>query len=352
MANGMYGAPAGAIAASDQNMRENAMNLNLAMGNVALQKARIDLSAQEKMMQMLSQGFGGAGAAAAQPGSAASTDRTASMMDTLAGYAAASGLPQEAKQYADTASTLRRNQAYVTTQALNRTMKESSLYANLLDGVTDQQSWMKANALFTLQTGKQLPFARLPYNPKLVQMLKEGAISAKDKATIAAARAREDVSREQIKMDQERIALMKTQKNLAEQRRQVLIKTGGGKPPTAAYVKDITDLMVRDFGKQVPMETMRTLAGPVAERMQELIRTSPGLKPAEAAERAYQEAKAEGDFGGLRKMPSQMGTKENPIKLPQDKAKWQPNMYYTLPNGQIAWFDGKNFVAEDQTGGL
>lgn len=348
MPNGMFGAPAGAIAASNQNIDENTANINLAIGGVALQKAKLDLSAQEKMMSMLSKGFGAAGRNA----SGNSADGTADMMDTLAQYAASAGLPQEAKQYASTASTIRRNQAYISTQALNKQIKESDLFANLLDGVHDQQTWQQANALFTVQTGRQTPFARLPYSPQLVQRLKEGAISAKDKATIAAAKMREKVGQEQIKEDEERIALMKSQKKLAEQRREQIIKVGGGKLPPAANVKLITDYMVRDFGKQVPMETMRTLAGPVAERMQELLRTSPGLKPAEAAERAYQEAKAEGDFGGLRSIRQQQGTKENPISLPEDKAKWQANMYYKLPNGEIAWFNGKDFIAGDETGGL
>lgn len=348
MPDGMYGAPAGAIAADNQIRNDAASNLNLAMGGVALQKAKIDLAAQERMMQMMSKWSAGQAA----QGSMSSADQTADMMDTLSGYAMEAGLPQEAKQYASTSSTIRKNQAYIQTQTLNRQAKESGLYANLLDGVHDQQTWIQANAMFAIQTGRQTPWAKLPYSPRLVQMLKEGAISAKDKATIASAKQRDKTSQAQEKMDQERIKLIKKQEELTDARREHLDKIGGGKPPTAQNLSAITDLVVRDFGKQVPPETIRTLSRPVAERMQEILRTSPGLSRSQAAERAYQEAKAEGDFGGLRKMPSQRGTKENPIALPQDKAKWQPNQYYKLPNGETAWFDGQNFVTADKTGGL
>lgn len=345
MADGMFGAPAGAMAASEQNMKENAMNLNLAIGGVALKKAQLDLAGQERMAGMLASGFGG-------QGHGGSPEDTAGMMSQLALYAAKAGLPQEAEQYAKTASALQHNQAYIKTQALTRQMKESGMYANLLGSVHDQQSWQRANALFTVQTGKQMPWARLPYNPRLVQMLKEGALSAKDKALIGAAHAREQAQQQMIKMEQERIDLMKSQKKLTDQRRAKLGKVGGDKPIPAANLQAITDLMVRDYGQQVPVQTMRTLARPVAERMQEILRQSPGLEPSAAAERAYQEAKAEGDFGGLRVMRPQMGTKENAIPLPQDKSKWEPNRYYKLPNGQVALFDGKQFIASDETGGL
>jgi hypothetical protein len=343
--SGLYGAPAGSIAASNQIETEQANNLSLATGKVALQKAQVDLAAQEKMMKMMS-----GGGAAGQNASGGTAGGTADMLDTLAGYAAAAGLPEEVKQYASTASTIRRNQAYITTQTLNKQIKESGTYANLLDDVHDPQSWQRANALFAVQTGRQSPFAKLPYNPKIVQALKEGAISAKDKATIAASRARELASDAQVKVDNERIKLLKIQETETQARADHLNKIGGGKPPTAQNLSAITDLVVRDFGKQVPMETVRTLARPVAERMDEILRTSPGLQRSQAAERAYQEAKAEGDFGGLRKMPSQRGTRENPLPLPQDQSKWQPNLYYTLPNGEVRLWNGKGFPPTE--GGL
>jgi hypothetical protein len=350
MSNGMFGAPAGEIAADQQIQRDNLVNLDLAKGGIALKQAQLNLQSQEKMMAYLSKGFGSAGQAAA--GTQSSADQTSSMMDTLARYAAASGLPQEAKQYASTASTIRRNQAYISTQAITKQIKESDLYANLLDGVHDQQSWIRANAIFAVQTGRQTPWARLPYNPKIVQTLKQGAISAKDKAMISAARAREKAQQEMIKMEQERIDLMKQQKKLSEARQARLAKTGGGTGPKPQYLESITDLMVRDFGKQVPVETMRTMARPVAERMQDILRTSPGLSPSEAAERAYQEAKADGDFAGLRKMPMPEGTKENPIKASRDMLeapqKLQKNQYYKLPNGQIGVWNGTGFVVDDK----
>lgn len=340
MPSGVYGAPAGAQMAQLDLERQASSNLNLATGRVKLKQAQIALENQERMMKYLSQSASG------QAGASGGQDPTTGMADEfyqLSNYAARSGLVKEASDYAKVGSTLQRNSAYIKNQHLTRQMKEMTLFANLLDGVNDQASWQRANAAFMLETGQRTKWANMPYNPRVVQALKDGVLSQKDKMSIMSSRAKIQYDQSMDTYHDQELALRKQSNEIAEQRNKFREKNGGkSKAPAAQALQAVSDLIVSDYGKGAGQENIRIYARPIAERATEILKKNPTLTLSEAASQAYQEAKADGELGGMAPNTHNLGTHQNPLPMPKDAAELQDNMYYKGANGQIGVWSAKD----------
>lgn len=316
----LYGAPAGLMAAAAEKRTQQAHDLSMQKGEMELDVAKMELSRQQQMISMLQQ------RAAGKKSTTQGVEDLASDMDALAEMAMRSGHPEKAKDYAVAGSTLRKNQREMTSSKLESDIKEMNMMSSLLQSVEDETSWRKANAMFAMQTGRQSPWAQLPYNPELVSKLQTGVQNSKDRALTAAAKAREAASRAQVDESQTRINLIKAQTRLADARAERLKKVGATEPKPAD-LRIITDLLQNDYSGALLPEEARVLARPVAERMLELINRQ-SLSKGEAAERAYQEAKASGAFGGLLPKRQLSGSRQKPLEIPEDKAKLKPNMLY------------------------
>lgn len=352
MPNAMFGAPIGISAAEADVRAQQLHELSMDKGQVELEQAQLQLSAQKQMLDLM-KGLGGPQppAGVSLPGEAVQqfagdqTEYLASTMDALSTMALKSGLPEQAKDYAVSGSALRKNASEIQTAKINQSLKELNLIGSLMDNVHDEASWRQANAMYQMETGKPTPYARMPYNPQVVSELRDGISTAKDKALTAAAKAREQASQAAAKESEARVPLIRAQADLARQRTDNLRKAGAtAKIPKASDVRAITDLLTKDYGMAI--EDARVLARPVAERMLDIMKQQ-NLSQSQAAAKAYQEAKAAGDFGGIRPRIQMSGSADRPLDLPPDKTKLKTNMYYKGKGayaGKVLLWTGTAFV--------
>lgn len=336
----IFGAPAGLELAAQGRRAQQQHEQNLQKGELELEAAKMALESQKRMLELMTQDQ--TGPAGQKPSMISGADDLAGKMDRLAEIALASGLPEKAKDYATTGSTIRKNSIEITNKKLETDIKEMDLMSSLLQGVKDPISWQQANAMFLIQTGRQSPWARLPYHPSLVEKLQMGVASAKDRAQTAAAAARVEASKAEVKEREARVPLIRAQTRLAEERRRKLEKAGAtSKIAKPADIRAISDLAAKDY-PGYPPEDIRVLARPVAEEMQDLLKQGT-LTHSQAAQTAYDRAKARGDFGGLKPRRPEKGTVANPLELPTDKTKLKKNMYYQK-GGAKYLFTGTSFV--------
>ena len=333
----MFGAPTGISAAEADIRAQQLHEMSMSMGKVKLEEAQLQLTGQKKMMDLMQQMQSGnspmapkasLSGQALQGLTGDSTDRMASNLDLMANLAMQSGMPEKAKDFAVSASTLRHNSAMIAKDHTSQVISELNLVGSLMDNVHDEASWRQANSMYEMQTGKKNPYSQLPYNPTVVEELRKGVMSAKDRALTDAAKAREKATEAVTAERQARVPLIRAQTELARERTVALQKAGAvTKIPKAGDVKAITDLMIKDFGAAMLPEDARVLARPVAERMMDIIKNQ-NLPQSQAAMKAYQEAKDAGDFGGIRPRVPTSGSAGKPLDLPASKDKLRTNMYY------------------------
>lgn len=332
----LFGSPQGQSAAEADIWASRLNNLAMSEGQVRLKQAETTLASQQKMQDLMT-----AQTSKQQP------ENLPGMLDKLADVAFQSGLFEQGKQYATSASTIRKNTVDIDLKQATIKQKSLTLYSDLLSGVHDQQSWQQANQMFTMQTGEQLPFAKMPYNPKMVAMLQSQMISAKDKTTMDLNQARTKAEEASTKEREARVPLIRAQTKLNEDRDALLKKTGG-KPPTSGEISAITDQIQKDYPDALSKEEMRVLARPLAERARELA-TTLNLTPSQAATRAYQEAKASKQFAGLETAKPPSGSQKKPLTMPMDSGKidtkkLKENKFYTGPGGKPYLWTGAAFV--------
>lgn len=339
----LWGFQAGQSIRRQEDMQQSLAEMSLRRGeaelmqaDVALESSQLALDSQKKMIELMR---GGAaqrrnapqeiGDNPAPPGAGAlEAQDIPDSLDSLAKMAAQAGLPQQAAEYASKASTLRSNASEIQKREFDTRMSELNLASNLLSTVGDAASWKRANALFTMQTGKPSPFADEEYSPELVAMIQDAVVSQKDRALINAAVAREAASNASSKANEALVPLRKAQERLADTRSRALEKVGAvGKQPKAEDLRAVSDLINAEYLGAVTPEDARILARPVAERMLQL-QSELNLTRSEAAQRAFTEARSRGDFGGLRQRTRMKGDSDNPLEMPSTQDALRPNMYY------------------------
>lgn len=322
------------MALAEMGLRKG--NAELMQADVALESSQLALDSQKKMIELMRgqsakrqdapQEVGDNGAPIGA-GTLESNDIPRSL-DSLANMAMQSGLPQQAAEYASKASTIRSNASEIKKREFDTRMSELNLASNLLASVGDEASWMKANSLFTMQTGKPSPFAEMEYSPELVAQIQDAVVSQKDRAIANAANARVEASNAAAEASRALVPLRKAQENLANTRAVALRKAGAiGKQPKDEDLRAVSDLINAEYLGAVTPEDARILARPVAERMLQL-QSELNLPRSQAARRAFNEAQARGDFGGLRQRTRMKGDADNPLDMPSTTTALRPNMYY------------------------
>lgn len=339
----LWGFQAGQSIRRQEDMQQSLANMSLRRGeaelmqaDVALESSQLALDSQKKMIELMRGGSAQRRNAPQEigdnptpPGAGAlESQDIPDSLDSLAKMAAQSGLPQQAAEYASKASTLRSNASEIQKREFDTRMSELNLASNLLSTVGDQASWRRANALFTMQTGKPSPFADEEYSPELVAMIQDAVVSQKDRALTNAAMAREAASNASAKANEALVPLRQAQERLANTRSRALEKVGAvGKQPKAEDLQAVSDLINAEYLGAVTPEDARILARPVAERMLQL-QSEFNLTRSEAAQRAFGEAQSRGDFGGLRQRTRMKGDSDNPLEMPSTQDALRPNMYY------------------------
>lgn len=306
----------------------------LMQADVALETSNIALDAQKRMLELMRGQAAKRADAPVEPGDppapmgASSLERNdiPDSLDSLAKMAMESGLPQQAVEYAAKASTIRNNASEIQKRDSDTRMTELNLASNLLSTVGDETSWRRANALFTMQTGKPSPFAELDYSPELVAQIQDAVVSQKDRAIARAADARAAASTASAAANEALVPLRNAQRRLAETRATALAKVGG-KPPKAEDLRAVSDLINAEYLGAVTAEDARILGRPIAERAMQL-QSELGISRSQAARRAFNEAEARGDFGGLRQRTRMRGDAKNPLDMPTTETSLRPNMFY------------------------
>jgi hypothetical protein len=334
----LWGFQAGQSMRRQEDMQQSLAEMSLRRGeaelmqaDVALTSSQIALDSQKKMMELMrGQDAQRQDRETQAPigGGALESEQIPDSLDELAKLAMQSGLPQQATEYASKASTIRNNASEIRKRELDSKMNELNLASNLLSTVGDEQSWRRANSLFSMQTGKPSPFAEMEYSPELVAMIQDSVVTQKDQALIRAADARTAASTAAAQASEAMVPLRKAQERLANTRSESLRKAGAvGKQPLAEDLRAVSDLINAEYLGAVTPEDARILARPVAERMMQL-QSELGLPRSQAARRAFNEANARGDFGGLRARTRMKGDAQNPLEMPSTQDALRPNMFY------------------------
>lgn len=337
----LWGFQAGQSIRRQEDMQQSLAQMALRKGeaelmqaDVALESSSLALDSQKKMLELMRNGAAKRADAPQQIGDAPTPPGASSMeandipdsLDALAKMAMQSGLPQQAAEYASKASTIRGNASEIKKRDLDTRMSELTLASNLLSTVGDETSWRRANAVFAMQTGKNSPFAELDYSPELVAQIQDAVVSQKDRAITQAAEARAVASTAAAAASEALIPLRNAQRRLADERATNLQKVGG-KQPKAEDLKAVSDIINSEYLGAVTSEDARILARPLAERALQ-IQLESNLPRSEAARRAFNEAEARGDFGGLRKRTRMRGDSSNPLDMPTVQDALRPNMFY------------------------
>lgn len=339
----LWGWASGVQQASQDQQKQMLTNLELsegaqklAAGDIAIKEADLHLQQQQKMLSLLQ----GATTASSRGTPAqrvdAQTESMASNMDMLANFALESGMPEQAKEYANTASTIRKNAASVEENQAKLQQQHAQMTASLMENVHDQSSFDNALMIYQLETGQKSPFAGQRYTPQLGDQIRSRATTILQQSQIKLNDAKAKEAAAQTEDAKARQPLIDAQKREADARTEFLEKHGGGANlPTANDLKSVTDLIASSYDVDTTQDAAnaRVLARPVAERAKELMQENSSLTQSAAARRAYQEALTRGDFAGLTPKKAMPGSDpEKPLKMPKNQKGLKENQWYTDPN--------------------
>jgi hypothetical protein len=341
----LYGFASGLQAAQQGQMQKQEFAQQMAEGGLKLQQEQVNLdtsklalqSQQSMMKRMASMGTMGA------DDPTGITDTVASQMDQMTQLALASGRPEEAKEYAKTASTLRTNQAKITEEQRKISNQKLKDVSDLLGNVTDANSWRSAVNTFQMlhpDEAKDPQVQRIlsmSYSPDMIRSISSAIQSQKDKAEIAAAQARAQAESAAAQEHTARLPLIEAQTREADLRGDKLTKEGAiTKAPTSSEIKSISDLVQEKYNLDTPDELARArnVSRIVAERMKSLRANNPAMTQVAAAKQAFQEADRRGDFGGLSSVAKTPGASPaKPLPMPSKDGRLspsalKPNQYY------------------------
>lgn len=370
----MFGGPIGTDA-YDQNQREGVKTNALALTSLAHARyynaeaaEKEEKARQEGVMgQLMASGGGAPGGPGAAPGGAFSiSDR----FDFLARTAANSGLVTQAQTLAKTAAELRSKEASTlsaqTTARVNqiKEVKErSQLMGQLFGGATDEASWNRANALFTFQTGKESPFAGVPYSQELANSIQQQSLEMKERLDLAEKKlsreALADYRGARLSQHDASNSIAQERLKLEREREARLAKAGGKGTVGAATTEEVREVkrrmeLANIDTKGIDAASLNSTAFTVASRARELQKENPALGRAQAIERAFIEAQENGDlatattgqtevlgmkFGGKTQFKRKEPTEK--IELPPAaKSALKPGIETTFQNGQVWTLEG------------
>jgi hypothetical protein len=300
---------------------------------VALKSANLQLSQQERMLQLLQGATTASSKGTPAQQSATNAESTAGTMDMLANFAVQSGMPEQAKEYAQTASTIRKNQSAVEMNEAKLAQQHAQLTSSLLEGVHDQQSFDNALLIYQLETGQKSHYAGTRYTPELKAQIQNTAQTILQSAQTKMDVARGKEADARAAESTARIPLIKAQEAEAEARTKYLDKHGSANSlPTAGDLKAVTDLISSQFNldDSQAQANARVIARPIAEDAKRMMQDNPALTQSAAVQRAYQSAQNRGDLAGLQpKNVSPGSSADKPLKMPDNLKGLKENQWYT-----------------------
>lgn len=295
MTTEMFGAPVGMEAAQSFMLRQAQIPLvqaqaRLTGAEAGLKQSQLDM--QKKFMD---------GMAQLKQSAAPGPMGMASNIDNMANIAMQSGQVDRAADLSDKAALLRmrmasmaHNQMLAQNMQLQQGQRTTGMLGQLLQGATDQASWDRGNALFSMMTGQRSPYAGVPFSPELPKQIQEQAMTAAQ-SSARAIQAKNEASLEQSRQSaedfrQSRLAIMQQMETDRQAREARLAKVGGKTvgSPNKLSMQQATALITSKL-PDLPADEADAAAYTLAARAEALVQQNPGLDRATAMAQAYAE---------------------------------------------------------------
>lgn len=236
-------------------------------------------------------------------------EKDANPLLDMAEIFAKAGLPKQAMDAFKDSSLIKQREA-TTAAARVRALEaagkmaieKANVVSSLLFNVNDETSWRKANEVYQIKTGEESPFAKYPYNPELVELLREGSMSVKER--VDAERRAEDVASRIAKRNSDRAhqrileGIRERELASKEETNRLRRKTGGkdSGTPTNREVDAVQALFDRDTTLNLDAADRTTAAFDIAAQARSKRIANPGMSADEAMRQAFTEAQSRGDF--------------------------------------------------------
>ena len=316
--------------------------VTVAKEKLSLQVAQQSFDAHNKMTQLMQQ-------QAATIGGKTPIDDAASALLKMSAAATASGLPEEAIEYASKASTIQHQQEDIAYKNFEMAQKRNTQMFQVLDSVHNEQSWRQANATVEIMTGQKSPFTNTPYSPELIQQIRSAGITTLQKAHEDLYRAEAERSRVSAQLDKDRVPLVKAQTDaqqaLADHRRK---QDGGiGQVANSKTISAVTNALKSKYNELADdPATARTKAGSIAIDVERIMSDTGKTQP-QAIEQAIQEAHRRGDLAGFTAQRAALGhSRDRPLPVPvkngdmsKDPGDYKDNLIYDVPGKGLSWWD-------------
>lgn len=323
------------------------------------QKARMELESEQRMAAILANQAMGGGKPSGPRAS------MGDVLDDLARQAAGAGLLTKATTLAKDAALIRSRESiqlnHQVQQNLNRLKairENAELDAQIFGGAKSPEDWDAANALYSFQTGRQSPYANVPYSPELIQQLNETALDAKERADLLEKKLTREATR---KYRNARLEQINTQNDIRERRLKLererearLAKSGGGRgmvsSPTTAEQDQIARAIRKDY-PNIEASDLSDAAFSIAAEARSLRKQNPALDASQALAQAYDNARQAGDFtdiSGMFGKKTKFGrgwTASSPAILPKDKTSLKIGKYYVNPKGLVRRWTKEGFIS-------
>lgn len=264
-----------------QSLEKGAQELE--SGRMQLDQAKQTITSQNQMMEMMK----------GQPADASLPDR----LEAMAAFALKANQPEKAKEYASTASTMRKNAKDIETADLEDHLKTLNVGRQLVAAVKalpeDQRhdAWAKSNHMFEMITGKKSAFAGMEYSPEMLDMLEIQMGDKEKEITVKQKEAQIKDAEAATKERAARVPLISSQKRLADVQADNLAKQG-------VVIKDddlkpVADRINAEYGQAFSPEEARTIGRTILARQRELVMGNK-LDSEEALNQAMAEEKSNG----------------------------------------------------------
>lgn len=271
-----------------------------ALNQQTIQKQQQELDAQKKMSALMAQSKD------ENPG-----PNPSNYVTKIGQLAMQAGNFSQGTELMTKASSMRHNEALAAQELAKTRGQEIREVEGILSGVTDEASWNKGNAIFTMMTGKPSPLEGVPYSPENVKLVQDALANEKDvmqakvnqarvpllEAQTKTAKAKEAYDIERTITEKEARAItIKAKASAISARDSRTAKTGiSAKAPPAAQLRIATDMIVRDY-QDISPEEARIVGRDIAERASDITAQHPGMRITEAMAQAYGEKQKEGAF--------------------------------------------------------
>ena len=242
------------------------------------------------------------------------------------------------------------NQMLVRNEQVQQGKNTLDLMGQFLQGATDQSSWDRGNTLFTMMTGRQSPYAGLPFNPDLVKELQAQSMTAKQHADDIRQQLNQQSLEQQRAVSQDlmrtRMDVLERAQDLREGRESRLAKTGGRVVgvPSKDEQNEVMRLLSTEY-PNLPSDEIGNMTYSIASRAKAIRTANPGLDAESAMHQAVQEARVTNPPSALDKAYQVAetvlgkGDATSPMTLPQDRSKLITGKYY-MGKGGVAKYLG------------